>query len=265
MACHAIGGAGGKLGPDLTSIGASAPADYLVESLLNPNAKIKEGYHSVLISTRDGQEHSGMIQRETATEVLMRDVANKEVSIPIQAIARRTSVGSLMPAGLIDALLPDERLDLIKFMAQLGKPGDFDASKGGVARTWKLYLVQSSNQHLGVERVVAGEFSLRDWVPTLSLTNGVLPARVIEAAYSNRGNNRGLFAATQFHSAGGGTVAFTVAGSIKDAWLNGVTVKPGARLQLAVKPGLNTLVLQLDASAPSDVKLTSADVSFVGP
>ena len=31
VSCHAIGGAGGKIGPDLTSIGASAPADYLVE------------------------------------------------------------------------------------------------------------------------------------------------------------------------------------------------------------------------------------------
>jgi HEAT repeat protein/cytochrome c551/c552 len=44
MTCHAIGGAGGRVGPDLTSIGASAPGDYLVESLLLPNAKIKEGY-----------------------------------------------------------------------------------------------------------------------------------------------------------------------------------------------------------------------------
>ena len=49
------GGAGGKIGPDLTSIGASAPPDYLVESLLYPNAKIKEGYHSVLIATKDGK------------------------------------------------------------------------------------------------------------------------------------------------------------------------------------------------------------------
>ncbi len=31
--CHAIGGAGGRVGPDLTSIGASAQIDYLVESI----------------------------------------------------------------------------------------------------------------------------------------------------------------------------------------------------------------------------------------
>jgi glucose/arabinose dehydrogenase len=53
-ACHAIGGAGGKVGPDMTSIGASAPMDYLIESVVNPGAKIKEGYHSVIIQTKDG-------------------------------------------------------------------------------------------------------------------------------------------------------------------------------------------------------------------
>src|SRR5205085_3964763 len=41
MVCHAIGGAGGRVGPDLTSIGASAQVDYLVESILAPNKKVK--------------------------------------------------------------------------------------------------------------------------------------------------------------------------------------------------------------------------------
>jgi HEAT repeat protein len=30
MTCHAIGGVGGKVGPDMTSLGASAPIDYLI-------------------------------------------------------------------------------------------------------------------------------------------------------------------------------------------------------------------------------------------
>src|SRR5690606_31606220 len=110
-----------------------------------PSAKIKEGYHSALISTRDGQEHSGMIAKEGDTEILLRTADNQEISIPAHNIARRTNIGSLMPAGLIDTLLPEERLDLIKFLSELGKPGDYDASKGGVARAWKLYLIVSAN------------------------------------------------------------------------------------------------------------------------
>ena len=266
VACHAIGGAGGKLGPDLTSIGASAPTDYLVEALLYPSAKIKEGYHSVAISTKDGQEHSGMIVREGATEILLRNAANQEVSIAVSNIARRTNIGSLMPAGLIDGLLPEERLDLVKFLAQLGKPGDYDAAKGGVARSWQLYLVLSRNEHLGVQRVVAGDATLADWLPALSLVSGALAGETVEEVFPNRGNNRGLFAATRFDSAKGGTVRFTLRGEVGGAWHNGALVKPGATFTVQAKPGANVIVLKLDDVKPANITLRSEDVAFaLGP
>ncbi len=263
VACHAIGGAGGKLGPDLTSIGASAPADYLVEALLYPNAKIKEGYHSVLLSTADGREFNGMITRETETEILLRDAANQTVSIPAKSIARRTSVGSLMPAGLLDSLLPEERLDLFRFLTQLGKPGEFDAARGGVARLWKLYLITSGNQHLGSERVVAGDFTLPGWATVLSLTGGALPGSEVERSFGQRGNSRGLFAATQFESARGGTVTFTLSGEATGVWLNGDIVRPGETFTVTARPGLNTLVLQLNSPRPpASLRLASNDVAF---
>jgi putative heme-binding domain-containing protein len=58
--CHAIGGVGGHVGPDLTSIGASAQLDYLIESVYYPNKEIKDGFHSTLIETRDGEELAGI-------------------------------------------------------------------------------------------------------------------------------------------------------------------------------------------------------------
>ncbi len=264
VACHAIGGAGGKIGPDLTSIGASAPPDYLVESLLYPTAKIKEGYHSMLLTTADGQEHSGMISRETENEVVLRNAANQEISLPARSVTRRTSVGSLMPAGLLDSLLPEERFDLVKFLSMLGKPGDYDAARGGVARAWKLYLILSANEHLGVERVVRGDFALEGWVPVLSLASGALPIEAIDGAFGTRFNNRGLFAATQFEAARGGTVTFTLAGGgATGAWLNGTRITPAATFSAEVKPGVNTLVLQLDAvTPPAALRLSAGEMSF---
>ena len=147
---------------------------------------------------------SGLRGRER--EIILRDAANQVVSVPAKSVARRTSVGSLMPAGLLDSLLPEERLDLFRFLAQLGKPGEFDAARGGVARLWKLYLIVSGNQHLGSERVVAGDFTLPGWATVLSLTGGALPGSEVERSFGQRGNSRGLFAATQFESARGGTV-----------------------------------------------------------
>ena len=204
-----------------------------------------------------------MIAKETPTEILLRDAANKEISIPVQNVARRTSVGSLMPAGLLDTLLPEERLDLIRFMAELGKPGEFDAAKGGVARVWKLYLVVSQNQHLGIERVIAGDFTLKDWVPTFSLASGMLSKDVIDVVIPTRNNTRGLFAATQFQSAKGGAAKFAVSGDVVAAWVNGVEVAFGPEFTAQTKPGLNTMVLRIDETKlTTGARLRSGDVTF---
>lgn len=263
LSCHAIGGAGGHLGPDLTSIGASAPGDYLVESLLAPAAKVKEGYHSVLIATRDGQEQTGMISRETATEVVLRNAANQDISIPVAQIVRRTSIGSLMPSGLIDALLPEERLDLYAFLTALGKPGDFDASRGGVARVWKAYLRMSTNEALGTQRVTAADFTLPDWMTIPSLVSGALPVHEIDAAYPDRTNHRGLFVATQFESSRGGPVTFALSGEATAAWLNGKNVEPGRTFTVTARPGVNALVLEINAMHPPAIRLSSETANFL--
>ena len=263
VACHAIGGAGGRLGPDLTSIGASAPADYLVESMLNPGAKIKEGYHAMLLATADGQEHSGMVVREAGGEVVLRTAANQLVTLPARTITRRTSIGSLMPAGLIDGLLPEERLDLFRFLIQLGKPGDYDAARGGVARFWRIYNIVSANQHLGAERVVQGDFALEHWATAYSLVSGRLPADAFAGAFNFRQNSRGLYAATQFETTRAGPVTFTLEGAATAAWVNGRAVRPGATFTAEARAGLNTVVLQVDATEPpAALRLAAPGVAF---
>src|SRR5262249_45733299 len=42
--CHSIAGAGGLVGPDLISLGASAQVDYIIDSLLLPNKQVKENF-----------------------------------------------------------------------------------------------------------------------------------------------------------------------------------------------------------------------------
>jgi putative heme-binding domain-containing protein len=264
MTCHAIGGAGGKVGPDMTSIGASAPADYLVEALLYPNAKIKEGYHSVLITTKDEMEFSGIIVKETDNEIILRNAANQEVSVAENNIATRRNGASLMPSGLVDALLPEERLDLIKFLSLLGKPGDYDAAKGGAARFWRTYTVTSPNQHLGVEGVVKGDFTLKDWMPAYSRVSGVLTKADMQDAMTWAKNTRGFYAATQFEAAKPGKVTLKVEGAVLGAWANGRKLKPGNTLAFDAQAGVNTLVVQLDeAKLPDALRVASNEVSFL--
>jgi putative heme-binding domain-containing protein len=111
VSCHAIGGVGGKVGPDLTSIGASAQMDYLVESVLYPNRKIKEGYHAIIVETKDGLDLSGVLVSENAEQLVLRDATGKEISIAKNNIENRATGKSLMPSGVVDVLTPCARLE----------------------------------------------------------------------------------------------------------------------------------------------------------
>ena len=137
LKCHAIGGAGGQVGPDLASIGTSAPVDYLIESILLPNKAVKEGYHAARIETLDGKVHLGIKVRETKTEVVLRTADDKELVVPVKDIEEKRDSRSLMPDGLADSLTRGELLDLVRFLSELGKIGPYSLSKARVIRRWE--------------------------------------------------------------------------------------------------------------------------------
>ncbi len=121
--CHAIAGVGGVVGPDLASIGASAQPDYLLQSLLEPSAKIKENYHSLIVETDRGQVLTGIKLGQTDEALLLRDAQGRELTIPLDSIEEQTDGGSLMPRGVVDLLTRDELIDLVRFLSELGKVG----------------------------------------------------------------------------------------------------------------------------------------------
>jgi putative heme-binding domain-containing protein len=265
VTCHSIGGAGGKVGPDLTSLGASAPADYLVESLLLPNAKIKEGYHSILLETQDGQEFSGILVRENEQELIVRNAANAEISVAKNKLQRRGTGLSLMPSGLVDALPMNERLDLIRFLSELGKPGPYDAAQGGVARAWKLLSGTHTLEQFGVGRIVKGEVAEVQWRPVLSLVDGRLLRQDIQAATAVFGNSSivCVYASVQFRTERSGPVKLQLEGAT-EVWIDGqaaAATASGITANLAA--GLHTIIVRLDArELPAQLRLKSADATF---
>ncbi|MEM7558097.1 MAG: PVC-type heme-binding CxxCH protein, partial [Planctomycetota bacterium] len=178
--CHAIGGVGGKVGPDMTSLGASAPVDYLVESIFDPNAKIKENYHAVTVLTEDDQILTGIELDSTEDELIIRDAKDKEIRIPQVEVVAKREAQSLMPLGVVDKLSRQEQIDLIAFLSKLGKPGEFDASQGGVAREMELYAgTHRREQDFGTEKIVGGEVT-QGWLYQTTRVNGDLPKSWIE-------------------------------------------------------------------------------------
>ncbi len=261
--CHAIGGVGGKVGPDLTSIGASAPLDYLVESLLAPNEKIKEGYQSLLVETTDGEEHSGVLLRENQSELVLRNAANQIISIAKQNVADQIPGGSLMPAGLIEGLSPNEKLDLFRFLAQLGKPGRFDAAQNNIARQWRLHAGRHTDEQFGLEKIIADPAGKR-WQTAMTLVDGRLTQDAMRESLQLRNVNQvtsliGLFAAAQLQLARKGSVTLQLSVP-EDArlWINGKPMPFAPRQKMELAAGRHDIVLQLNPrTLPESIRLES--------
>ena len=268
IACHAIGGVGGQVGPDLTSIGASAPTDYLVESLLMPNAKIKEGYHSVIVETRDEAEYSGILQSENDQELFLRNAINQVVSIPKKDVTRRIMGTSLMPSGLIDALSVEERQDLIHFLSRLGESGPFDAARNDVARRWKLRAGRHTDEQFGIDRII-GDVAGPAWKPADTMVDGRLPQSAMAQALQIRNINQvtsliGLMAAARFESTGNTLQLDCSAPSDARLWIDGREMTYDPKLQLTLPAGSHTLILQLNPkNLPESLRANIQGATFV--
>jgi putative heme-binding domain-containing protein len=268
MTCHSIGGAGGKAGPDLTSIGASAPVDYLVESLLLPSAKIKEGYASVNLETKDGQSLTGTLARETPEEIVLRNATGAEVCVAKQNIqSRQNGAISLMPSGLFDNLAEQERLDLIAFLSRLGKPGEFDASKGGVARRWRIYAFTHTDQQNGLGNSM-WEKPLADpmWQPAFALANGKLTRRVLQEASQREAwvGTLEVCAATELQTAKEGSVKLNLDATAGEVWIDGRKIGGPGETVAELSAGTHRVLVRIDPKKiPDSISLKSSDGTFL--
>ncbi|MCA9052446.1 MAG: c-type cytochrome [Planctomycetaceae bacterium] len=132
--CHASGSEVTPLGPNLATIGPDASVQHIVESLLEPSRKIRKGFETVSIVTTDGRVLNGLIARQDAVQLVLRDATNllQEVVVARSDIDEmRTTDVSMMPQGLI-ASLRDERefYDLVRYVREL--------AVGGAARAAEL-------------------------------------------------------------------------------------------------------------------------------
>jgi putative heme-binding domain-containing protein len=88
--CHAIGGEGGPLGPDLSNIGSRRTPEYLRRAVLDPEADIPENFGQyrwvtvipdnflqVRAVTLDGQEVTGARINEDTFSIQVRDGSGK--------------------------------------------------------------------------------------------------------------------------------------------------------------------------------------------
>ena len=114
--CHAVAGQGGKIGPDLTSIGDKSKAETY-RSIAAPSADIDPAYRSYTVATKDGQVVVGVVRADGPDTIQVTDTNARPTTITRNQIQQiRPSATSVMPIGLTGALGLESIRDLIAYL-----------------------------------------------------------------------------------------------------------------------------------------------------
>ncbi len=132
--CHMIKGRGGLLGPDLSRVGASRSAAYLMDSIRDPSKDLSDGmldpnnhwglplvYDTVTVVTTGGKKITGVAKNEDTFSVQLLDTDQNlqffDKKDLRQVIHERKS---LMPVYSEQVLSTDALRDLVAYLQSLG-------------------------------------------------------------------------------------------------------------------------------------------------
>jgi len=122
--CHKVGGQGGGVGPELTTIAKCLTPEEIVESVYWPARTVKPEYRAHTLTLADGRVLQGIIKEETADVVVLVDATGKSHRVVSGDVEERADVGSLMPANVFTSLPAEDRRDLVRYLLELGRtPG----------------------------------------------------------------------------------------------------------------------------------------------
>jgi quinoprotein glucose dehydrogenase len=117
--CHAVHGTGGIVGPVLDGVGSRQNREYLLESIVFPNAKIAQGFEGVLIKLKDGRTVAGIVKKDTDTDLEVLDADAHLTVVPKADIVTRQRGQSAMPEDLVKLLSKRDLRDLVEYLASL--------------------------------------------------------------------------------------------------------------------------------------------------
>jgi putative membrane-bound dehydrogenase-like protein len=118
-ACHQHSGRGGRVGPDLTTIGRQQWRERVVASILQPSGEIAPHYQAWTLLTTDGLSRAGLKLPEGGDDGVedYADPQGRKFSLKSEEIELRSpSDQSIMPEGLERTLSVDDLRDLVAFL-----------------------------------------------------------------------------------------------------------------------------------------------------
>ncbi len=116
--CHVVKGFGGDAGPELTRISRTLKADQIVEALIDPSARIAEGFGTIEFELTDGESVAGFVQSENPDEVRLALMDGRRINLKKNLIRSRSKPVSAMPS-MREALTRREIRDLVAYLSSL--------------------------------------------------------------------------------------------------------------------------------------------------
>ncbi len=117
--CHKVSGNGGEVGPDLTTIGTKKDHPYLLQSIVDPDAKIAENFETIVLLTDEGQVISGILRQENESLIELMDAEGKIIKVDPDQVESRKKGKSSMPVDLLKHLTRRELRDLVAYLGSL--------------------------------------------------------------------------------------------------------------------------------------------------
>jgi putative heme-binding domain-containing protein len=118
--CHAVGGRGGRLGPDLSQVARNQSPAQLRLAIRAASDSTPLGYRPVTLVTKDGRRIRGAVKGEDAFSIRIMDTEERlqgYLKATLQEVIRET--GSLMPDFGPDRLSDQDLDDLLAFLSSL--------------------------------------------------------------------------------------------------------------------------------------------------
>ena len=107
-----------QVGAELASIEHRAPEE-LLESILNPSARIDAKFTNYIVRTKDGDVEDGLLVADTPAGVTLRDNEGDHVIERARVESLRASKVSLMPEEIEKGLSRQAIADLIAYVRTL--------------------------------------------------------------------------------------------------------------------------------------------------
>ncbi|TSA31731.1 MAG: hypothetical protein D4R66_06985 [Opitutales bacterium] len=120
IACHSIDLTAEQKGPYLGSAGAKFPREYLIESILDPNKVVAQGFQTVVFAMKQGPDQMGFVTAEADGVVTLRNIAGQVSKINRADVKEEKHLPqSMMPVGLAAGLTVEEFTSLIEYLSTL--------------------------------------------------------------------------------------------------------------------------------------------------